>query len=257
MPIGDPAASVYSTPTSMNVPPFATARPVTTACGPRPVTWLVSSVTAPSRQMTRPVTLAPVVSVSLARAMIVPAKFVPVPRVAELPTWKKTLASTAPLMSTIEAPGRGRQRAPDLEDELRVGGVLAVQDQLPGQSGRCREVVDPRRERAAAQVLAGQVGGHGHSRERVVGGRGIGVGLHRQGVIDADRPARHHAWRVAGDGRAGAHAQVAEDVRRPGVGHLRAGEDREARRRAPVAQAGLGPRTPRTPREPRGRDRLA
>lgn len=37
-------------------------------------------------------------------AKIFPAKFVAVPRVAELPTWKKTLQERAPLISTTEAP---------------------------------------------------------------------------------------------------------------------------------------------------------
>src|ERR1035437_9664841 len=49
-------------------------------------TALVSNVTAPLRANSLPLTLAPVVTVMLVSARILPAKFVPVPRVAELPT---------------------------------------------------------------------------------------------------------------------------------------------------------------------------
>jgi hypothetical protein len=65
--------------------------------------WFVSSVTLPFSAKTRPSTLTPVTRVSLVYAMIVPAKEMPVPSVAELPTWKKTLAASAPLMRLNEA----------------------------------------------------------------------------------------------------------------------------------------------------------
>ena len=57
----------------------------------------VSSVTAPLRASTRPSTVAPVVSVMLVSARIVPRKLEPVPSVAELPTCQKTLQACAPL----------------------------------------------------------------------------------------------------------------------------------------------------------------
>jgi len=59
---------------------------------------LVSSVTAPFRASTRPSRVAPVVRVMLVRAMTVPRKLEPVPRVAELPTCQKTLHDWAPLI---------------------------------------------------------------------------------------------------------------------------------------------------------------
>jgi hypothetical protein len=54
------------------------------------VTLLPSSVTAPFRARTLPVTLAPVFRVMLVSATMLPASAVPVPRVAELPTCQKT-----------------------------------------------------------------------------------------------------------------------------------------------------------------------
>jgi hypothetical protein len=62
----------------------------------------VSNVTAPVRAITRPFTLAPVVRVSLTSATMFPSKAVPVPSVAELPTWKYTSSTLPPLISTID-----------------------------------------------------------------------------------------------------------------------------------------------------------
>lgn len=50
------------------------------------------SVTAPLMAKTRPFTVAPALRVSDVKAMRFPEKSVPAPRVAELPTWKKTLS---------------------------------------------------------------------------------------------------------------------------------------------------------------------
>lgn len=58
---------------------------------------LLSRVTAPLRASKRPSTVAPVIAVMDVKARMFPAKSVPVPRVAELPTWKKTLQALAPL----------------------------------------------------------------------------------------------------------------------------------------------------------------
>src|SRR4029077_17191379 len=57
---------------------------------------------APVSAMTRPVTLAPVVTVSLVLARMLPSKAVFVPRVAELPTCQNTLPAVAPLARTTE-----------------------------------------------------------------------------------------------------------------------------------------------------------
>ena len=63
-------------------------------------TLLVSSVTAPLRASVLPMTDAPVFRVMLVSASTLPAKAVPVPSVAELVTFQKTLHGEAPLIST-------------------------------------------------------------------------------------------------------------------------------------------------------------
>ena len=73
------------------------------------LTVLVSSVTAPFRARTRPVTLAPVVNVMLVSARTFPANDEPapsatVPNVAELPTCQNTLHGEPPLITTTDAP---------------------------------------------------------------------------------------------------------------------------------------------------------
>ena len=62
----------------------------------------VSIVTAPVRAIARPIRLAPVLSVLLASARILPTNAVPVPSVAELPTCQNTLHSEAPLIMTTD-----------------------------------------------------------------------------------------------------------------------------------------------------------
>ena len=59
----------------------------------------VSKVTASVRASARPWTVTPVVTVTAAKARMLPANTESVPRVAELPTCQKTLHSWAPLMS--------------------------------------------------------------------------------------------------------------------------------------------------------------
>src|SRR5581483_5375157 len=66
-------------------------------------TVLESIVTAPFCASARPERLAPVVSVMLVSARMVPTKVVPVPRVAELPTCQKTLQPLPPLMTRTDA----------------------------------------------------------------------------------------------------------------------------------------------------------
>ncbi len=62
--------------------------------------WFVCSVTSPFRASALPDTLAPVASVIVVRARILPAKTVPVPIGAELPTRQNTLQSTPPLITS-------------------------------------------------------------------------------------------------------------------------------------------------------------
>src|SRR5271165_3707766 len=59
-------------------------------------TGLSSNVTAPVRASALPSSVAPVVSVTDAWAIMVPANVVLVPRVAELPTCQYTCSETAP-----------------------------------------------------------------------------------------------------------------------------------------------------------------
>jgi hypothetical protein len=64
------------------------------------VTTLLSSVTAPLRANTRPLTSAPVFRVIDVRARIDPAKLLVVPSVAELPTCQNTWQACAPFSNT-------------------------------------------------------------------------------------------------------------------------------------------------------------
>jgi len=77
---------LYAVPTV----PFGSVAGFTVMIGqtdtPQVLTLLVSSVTAPLRASALPLVFAPVVSVMLVRARMSPAKDVPVPIVAELPT---------------------------------------------------------------------------------------------------------------------------------------------------------------------------
>jgi hypothetical protein len=66
------------------------------------VTVVLPSVTAAVRASSRPCTETPVVAVMLSWAIRVPAKDVPVPRVAELPTCQKTLQAWAPPVRSTE-----------------------------------------------------------------------------------------------------------------------------------------------------------
>jgi hypothetical protein len=93
-----------------------------------------SSVTAPLSASALPVNVAPVSKVTLARAITVPIKFVPVPRVAELPTCQKTSHRCAPPMSATEAllavmrvlPIRKMKGASELPLALRVTVPVSV-----------------------------------------------------------------------------------------------------------------------------------
>src|ERR1700719_171443 len=66
------------------------------------VIGFVSSVTAPVSAKIRPSTLAPVLTVSLTLARMLPTRMVLVPTVAELPTCQNTFPAIAPLARTTE-----------------------------------------------------------------------------------------------------------------------------------------------------------
>lgn len=76
-----------------------------TLCGqPVPLIAFAAMVTAPVRARALPRTVAPVFSVMLAWAMMLPTKAVVVPSVADEPTCQNTLQSEPPLMRvTAEA----------------------------------------------------------------------------------------------------------------------------------------------------------
>src|SRR5260370_18787215 len=78
------------------------AAPRVGRCGQGLTTRALASVTAPVSAKTRPVTLVPVVTVSLMFARMLPSRAELVPRVAELPTCQKTFPAVAPLARTTE-----------------------------------------------------------------------------------------------------------------------------------------------------------
>lgn len=83
--------------------PLAASTPASANCAHlRMETRLVSIVTAPLRARVLPLTFAPVSSVMLVSARILPLNAVVVPRVAELPTCQKILQSCAPLMTRTD-----------------------------------------------------------------------------------------------------------------------------------------------------------
>ena len=92
---------------------------------------LVSSVTAPFRASTRPSTVAPVVTVMLVRAMIVPRKLDPVPSVAELVTCQKTLQDWAPLIRFTWLPDAVVSEEPAWKTKTAFGSPAAFSVSTP------------------------------------------------------------------------------------------------------------------------------
>jgi hypothetical protein len=108
----------------------------------------VSIVTAAVRAMALPHAMfAPVVSVMLASATIVPAV------AADLP--KDVVAVGAVYKFNVGGAGC-RQRAANLKDEGRVRVALSVQGQCSCESRRRGEKVDAGREDKAAEIISGQ-----------------------------------------------------------------------------------------------------
>ena len=178
--------------------------------------------------------------------MTVPTNVVLVPSVAELPTCQNTLQGCAPLIRRTAAAGRGDQRRAGLEDEDGVGVALASRVTVPV---RAMLVEAGRRP---GEGLAAEVAG-GPSRTGPAGG----VVVRRGEVACAWSATASAAWmlplmtspgREAGDGGAGADAEVAGDDGGPGVGD---GRCRPGRRRVAVpspifasaAYAGCDPAT--------------
>src|SRR5688572_1433182 len=102
------------------------------ACTPQVLTVLLSSVTAPLRASTRPDVSAPVVRVMLVSARMSPAKFVLVPRVAELPTCQKTLShALPPLMTVTDEPLAVVSVLPILKRNSAFGLPSALSESAP------------------------------------------------------------------------------------------------------------------------------
>ena len=89
------------------------------------------AVTAPLRAMVRPLTLVPVVIVTLVNAMTVPRKFVPVPNVAELPTCQNTLQLCAPLTKFTLAPLAVVSALPTLNTKRAAGSPCPLSVTAP------------------------------------------------------------------------------------------------------------------------------
>ena len=148
---------------------------------------LLSNVTAPFRAKTLPVTLAPVVRVALVSTMTLPANALAVPKVAELPTCQNTLQLGPPLLKTTDEFGCGRQRAPYLENEDRIGVALDVEGELSRQLRRRVETVDARREGESAQILTSQIDIACLAGKRVVRNRDIALRLLCDRITGVDR----------------------------------------------------------------------
>ena len=100
---------------------------------------LVSSVTAPLRASAAPqLMVAPVISVMLLRARILPWNAVVLPNVAELPTRKNTLLALAPLISTTDEAAAVVRVLPMLKTKMALGSPPASSVRVPVN---CAEVL--------------------------------------------------------------------------------------------------------------------
>ena len=97
----------------------------------------------------------------------------------------------------------GRERAPNLENPVRIVEAFGVERECSRQLGLRVELIDARRERESTQIVARQVGGDRHGCQTVVSGGIISLRLLRDGVCgvyrsrDRDAPlARDRTTRV-------------------------------------------------------------
>ena len=86
-----------------------------------------------------------------------------------------------------------RERAPDLENELRIGVALSVESQHSRQLGRRRKSIDTRYERKSTQILSSQVEVGRSAREIVVRSGGIHLRLLRDRIRLMHRPVERDA----------------------------------------------------------------
>ena len=127
---------------------------------------------------------------------------------------------------------RGRQRAPDLENEDRGGVALGVERQGAGQLRRCGKTIDARRQREAAQILSRS------DPACTAGGTGCCTAVVTE--FWADSATASAAWIVPQTTSPGGKPVTAlpgltprspVTTRRTGIGHRRAAQHREALRR--------------------------
>ncbi len=175
---------------------------------------------------------APVSSVMLVRATMLPAKRASSSTVAELPICQKTLQAVPPWM-TVTVLSRDVQRAPDLEDSRRrLGSPFAssVRFPTPSAAEEAKQYTPGRSVRPARQIgpVSTFRGRARPAREVAVQGRQVRLRPHRDCVASQVRHALGLPGRHSGDAGAGGEAQVPEDGR-PGaaVRHGRRREDGE------------------------------
>ena len=123
----------------------------------------------------------------------------------------------------------GRDRAPDLENELRIGVALRVESQCSRQLGRSGKSIDTRRERQSTQILSSQVEVSRSAGEIVERDGDITLSLSRDriGYVDRSRWRHDSRWK-ANDRATWADSQISGDDARAGIGHRRATQNREA-----------------------------
>lgn len=123
----------------------------------------------------------------------------------------------------------GRERTPDLEDELRVGVTQGIEGECARQLGRGRELIDARREREPSKVLARQVHRGRQARSKCVRGGEIVLRLSCDGIRRVGCPSGHDPRGEAGDRGTWAEPQAPVKDGRTDVGHRRTRQDRKVR----------------------------
>jgi len=132
----------------------------------------------------------------------------------------------------------GRERAPDLENDVLIGKALEVECKLSRQLRRGVVCIDVRYQRLSTQALAGQVAIRCQARQIVVGCQGIGLSPHRNGVRVVYRSAQAPR-REPRNRRAGIETQISGDDGRSGVGHRRGTQDPKGGRCSQGNRAGV------------------
>ena len=126
----------------------------------------------------------------------------------------------------------GRECAPDLENELRIGVALNVESQCSRQLGRRQKSIDTRCERESTQIYSSLVKVGRSAREIEVRDGDLSLSLKRDRIGCVYRSGwRHDPRRKANDRATWVDSQISGDDARAGIGHRRAAQNREALRR--------------------------